>query len=99
MPTAGEADLDKEKEGETKKQVPSKQVHQKAISKPRQLVDYRADLLNLRTACKLKCHTSLREKTKQLLLKDRRIKPRKSPGETMTELLLIHEHQVWILEE
>jgi hypothetical protein len=100
MPKAGETDLDKQKEGETKKQIPSKQVQQNVTSKTRQLVDYRADLLKLRTAYKLKCHTSLREKmTKQLLLKDRRIKPRKSPGETMKELLLICEHQVWMLEE
>jgi hypothetical protein len=38
-------------------------------------VDYRDDLLNLRTACKVKLHTSMREElTKQLPLKDRRKK-------------------------
>jgi hypothetical protein len=49
---------------------PSKQAQQKATSKARQVVDYRADLLNLRAAFKLKLHTSLWEElTKQLQLK------------------------------
>jgi hypothetical protein len=39
---------------EAKKQAPSKQAWQKANSKAEHLVDCRAVLLNLRTACKLK---------------------------------------------
>jgi hypothetical protein len=66
-------------------------------------VDYRADLLNLRTACKLKMphHTeggadqaagTEKQKNKTLLTSQ-------SLGKTMTELLLICQHQDWMLEE
>jgi hypothetical protein len=60
-------------------------------------VDYRADLLNLRTACKLKlphltegeadqAAATERQKKKTLLTSE-------LPGETTTELLLKYQHQ------
>jgi hypothetical protein len=66
-------------------------------------VDYRDDLLNLRTACKLKLPyltgggsdqvaAAERQKNKTLLTAQ-------SPGETTTELLLSCQHQDWMLEE
>jgi hypothetical protein len=42
------------KRGRQRNKTPSKQVQQIATYKTGQLVNYRADLLNLRTACKLK---------------------------------------------
>jgi hypothetical protein len=60
-----------------------KETQHKDNSKAGHLVDYRADLLNLRTAHKLKLphHTTHK------------------PGETTTELLLQYQHQDWMLEE
>jgi hypothetical protein len=45
-------DLAPEKGVEAKKQAPSNQAQQKPNSKAVQFVGYRAELLNLRTACK-----------------------------------------------
>jgi hypothetical protein len=67
-------------------------------------VDYRADLLNLRTACKLKLpHLTVggadqaaaakRQKNKTLFTSQNTI------HKTTTELLLICQHQDWMLEE
>jgi hypothetical protein len=66
-------------------------------------VDYRADLLNLRTTCKLKlphrtgggadlAAAAERQKKKTRLTGE-------SPGETTTEFLLKYQHQDWMLEE
>jgi hypothetical protein len=66
-------------------------------------VDYRNDLLNLRTACKLKlphlteggadqAATTERQKQKTL-------PTNQPPGKTTTELLLKYQHQNWMLEE
>jgi hypothetical protein len=82
---------------------PSKQVQQKDTSKVGQLVDYKADLPNLRTACKLKepysseggvdqAATAERQKNKTPLTSQ-------SLGKTTTELLLICQYQDWMLEE
>jgi hypothetical protein len=65
-------------------------------------VDYRADLLNLGTTCKLKLPHPIgggadpaaaaeRQKNETLLTSQ-------GPGETTTEFLLICQHQYWMLE-
>jgi hypothetical protein len=56
-------------------------------------VNYRTDLLNLRTAWKLKL-PYLTERQKKKILPTRQ-----PPGKTTTELLLQYQHQDWMLEE
>jgi hypothetical protein len=98
-------DLAPEKGGEPKSQATSKQVQQIATSKTGQLVDYRADLLNLRTACKLKLPHITEWGADQAAAAERQKKkkqtlPTSQPsGKTTTELLLKHQHQDWMLEE
>jgi hypothetical protein len=66
-------------------------------------VDYRADLQNLRTACKLKLPHLTEEGADQGAAAERLTKktpPTNQPlGETTTELLLKYQHQDWMLEE
>jgi hypothetical protein len=65
-------------------------------------VDYRDDLLNLRTACKLKLpHLTGEELTKQLQFgqKNKTLLTSQLPGKTMTELLLKCQHQDWMLKD
>jgi hypothetical protein len=69
-------------------------------------VDYRTDLLDLRTACKLKLphlteggadHAAATERQKKK--KKKTLPKSQEPGETTTELLLKYQHQNWMLEE
>jgi hypothetical protein len=66
-------------------------------------VDYSADLLNLRTACKLKLLHLTEEGVDQATAyerqKNKTLLTSQSPGETRTELMLICQHQDWMLEE
>jgi hypothetical protein len=66
-------------------------------------VDYRADLLNLRTACKLKLPHLTGAEVNQAAAAERQkniiLVTSQSPGETTKELLLICHHQDWKLEE
>jgi hypothetical protein len=89
-------DFAPEKGGKAKKQALSKQVQQKATSKAGQLVNYRADLLNLRTACKLKLPHLTERRADQAASAERQ--KEKQPDETKTELLLKCQHQDWMLE-
>jgi hypothetical protein len=61
-------------------------------------VDYRDDLLNLRATCKLKLPHITGGGSNQAAAAERQ-KNKTLPGETMTELLLICQHQDWMLEE
>jgi hypothetical protein len=76
---------------------PVKKTQQRATSKAGQLVDYRDDLLNLKTARKFKlphltgeeadkAAAAERQKNKTLLITQ-------SPGEIMSELLFIYQYQ------
>jgi hypothetical protein len=75
----------------------------KSHSKAVQLVDYRAVLLNLRTACKLKLPHLTGGETDQAAAAERQknitLLTSQSPGQTMAELLLISCHQDWTLKE
>jgi hypothetical protein len=86
-----------EKGDEAKKQSPSKQAQRKATSKAGQLVDYRADLLNIRTAWKLKLLHLTKGGADQAAAADRQKKKtlpiNQLPGKTTTELLLKYHHQ------
>jgi hypothetical protein len=66
-------------------------------------VNYRIDLLNLRTACKLKQPHLIGGGTAQAAAAERQKKKtlptNQPPGETMTELLLKYQKQDWMLEE
>jgi hypothetical protein len=68
-------------------------------------VNYRADLLNLRTACKLKLPHLTRGGADQAAASERQKRKKKKKkitqplGETATELLLKYQHQDWMLEE
>jgi hypothetical protein len=67
-------------------------------------VEYKADLLNLRTPGKLKLsHLSERGADQAAASERQKIKITLStghlPGKTMTELLLEYQHQNWMLEE
>jgi hypothetical protein len=65
-------------------------------------VDYRADLLNLRTTCKLKLPHLIERGADQAAATETQKKntlPTSQPGETMTELLLKYQHQDWMLEK
>jgi vancomycin resistance protein YoaR len=92
-------DLATEKGDESKKQAPSNQAQWKPNSKSEQLVGYRTDFGTWGQHTNLNCYNPLREElTKQLPLKDKRKKPKKSnstqpPGKTTTELLLKYQHQ------
>jgi hypothetical protein len=67
---------------------PSKQAQQKATSKAGQLVDYRDNPLNLRTACKLKLPHLTERGTDQAVVAERQknktLLTSQSPVETMT---------------
>jgi hypothetical protein len=66
-------------------------------------VDYRADLMNLRTARKLKLPHLTEGGADQEAATERQKKKTLStnqpPGKIMTELLLKYQHQDWMLEE
>jgi hypothetical protein len=65
-------------------------------------VDYKTDLLNLRTACKLKLPHLTEGGVDQASAAERQKKTKNTtqlPGETMTELLLKYQHQDWMLGE
>jgi hypothetical protein len=66
-------------------------------------VDYRTDLLNLRTACKLKLPHLTGGVVEQAAAAERQknktLPTNQPPGETMTELLLKCQHQDWMLEK
>jgi hypothetical protein len=66
-------------------------------------VDYRADLLSLRTARKLKLphftEGGADQKADTERQKKKTLSTNQPPGETMTELLLKYQHQDWMLEE
>jgi hypothetical protein len=65
-------------------------------------VDYKTDLLNLRTACKLKLPHLTEGGVDQAAAAERQKKKKNTtqlPGETMTELLLKYQHQDWMLGE
>jgi hypothetical protein len=66
-------------------------------------VDHRANLLNLRTACKLKLPYLTEAGADQAVVTERQKKKtlltNKPPSETTTELLLKYQHQDWKLEE
>jgi hypothetical protein len=66
-------------------------------------VDYRAELLNLRTACKLQKPHLTEGGDDQAAATERQKKKTlptsQSPGKTTTELLLKYQHQDWMLEE
>jgi hypothetical protein len=65
-----------------------------------QVVDYRADLLNLRTAYKLKLPNLTEGGDDQAAAAERQRKnTTQPPDKTTTELLLKYQHQDWILEE
>jgi hypothetical protein len=66
-------------------------------------VDYRANLLNVRTTLKLKLpHLTGGEADQEAAAerqKNKILLTSQSPGETTTELLLICQYQDWMLEE
>jgi hypothetical protein len=65
-------------------------------------VDYRADLLNLRTTYKLKLPHLTEGGADQAAASEKQKKKKNTtqpPGKTTTELLLKHQHQDWILGE
>jgi hypothetical protein len=66
-------------------------------------VNYRADLLNLKTACKLKLPHLIGGGTNQASAAERQknktLLTRQSPGQTIAEPLLICQHQDWMLKE
>jgi hypothetical protein len=66
-------------------------------------VDYRADLLNLRTACKLKLPHLTGAGADQAAAAERQknktLPTNQPPGGTTAELLLKCQHQDWMLEE
>jgi hypothetical protein len=66
-------------------------------------VNYRIDLLNLRTACKLKLPHFTEGGADQAGATERQKKKmlptNQPPGETRTEDLLKYQHQEWMLEE
>jgi hypothetical protein len=66
-------------------------------------VDYRADLLDLRTACKLKLPYLTGREADQAAAakrqKNKTLPTSQSAGKSMTELLLKCQYQDWMLEE
>jgi hypothetical protein len=66
-------------------------------------VSHRADLLNLRTACKLKLPHLTEGGADQAVAtesqKKKTLPTSQPPGKTTTELLLKYQHQDWTLEE
>jgi hypothetical protein len=65
-------------------------------------VEYRADLLNLRTACKLKLPHPTEGGADKEAANERQkknITHKQPPGETITELLVKYQHQDWMLKE
>jgi hypothetical protein len=65
-------------------------------------VDYRGDLLNLRTACKLKLPYLTKRGADQAAAPERQKKKtlptNQPPGKITTELLLKYQHQDWMLD-
>jgi hypothetical protein len=72
---------------------PSKQEQHKANSKAGQLVDYRDDLLNLKTTCKLKLPDLTEVGADQAVATKRQKKKNTTqpPGKTMTDLPLKYQ--------
>jgi hypothetical protein len=64
-------------------------------------VNYRDDLWNLKTTCKLKLPYLTEGVAAQAAAPERQKKKNTTqpPGDTMTELLLKYQHQDWMLEE
>jgi hypothetical protein len=66
-------------------------------------VDYKTDLLNLRTACKLKLQHLTEGGADQAAVTERwkkkTLPTSQPPGKTVTEILFKYQHYNWMLEE